>query len=64
MPSVLSPTIKKKIEKLAKNDAEKFFLLAILEKELTYVDKTEADYRDDFRDIIEKYFPFEDDDKN
>ena len=64
MPSVLSPVIKKKIEELAKDNTEKEFLLAILEKELTYVDKTEPDYRDNFRDIIAKYFPFKDNGNN
>jgi len=64
MSSIITPTIKEKIKSITKDSTERDFLLAILNKELTYVDKARPAFKDDYRDILEKYYPFKEQEKN
>ena len=59
MSSIITPTIKEKIKAIAKDSTEEKFLLALLELELNYVDKSNPDFKDDYRDALEDCYPYE-----
>ena len=59
MSSIITPTIKEKIKAIAKDSTEEKFLLALLELELEYVGKSEPDFKDDYRDVLDDIYPYE-----
>ena len=64
MSSVITPAIKEKIKEIAKNSTEEKFLLALLELELNYVGKSEPDFKDDYRDVLEDCYPYKEKQNN
>ena len=55
--SRISDAILKKIEKTVKDPKERQFLIDLLERELSYLDKTKPEFRREFKIIIEQRFP-------
>ena len=64
MPSIITPVIKEKIKAIAKDSTEEAFLLALLELELKYVDKSKPDFKDDYRDVLEDCYPYKEKQNN
>jgi hypothetical protein len=56
--SRISDPILKKIEKTVKDPKERQFLIDLLERELSYIDKDKPEFRKEFKIIIEQRFPF------
>lgn len=55
--SRISDPILKKIEKTVKDPKERQFLIDLLERELSYIDKDKPEFRKEFKIIIEQRFP-------
>ena len=55
--SRINDAILKKIEKTVKDPKERQFLIDLLERELSYVDKAKPEFRREFKIIIEQRFP-------
>ena len=55
--SRINDAILKKIEKTVKDPKERQFLIDLLERELSYIDKAKPEFRKELKIIIEQRFP-------